>query len=101
AGCAATLGVARVDPQREPAGSHTVPTMSPGSPHDATGIARRQFSTVRKGYDPEEVRAFLHEVSELVGRLQRSEAHERERALRAEERAKRAEQLDEIGRAHV
>ena len=54
-----------------------MPTMSPESPHDATGIARRQFSTVRKGYDPQEVRAFLHEVSELVGRLQRSEAHER------------------------
>ncbi|HLT68809.1 MAG TPA: ATP synthase F0 subunit B [Acidimicrobiales bacterium] len=69
--------------------------MSPESPHDATGIARRQFSTVRKGYDPQEVRAFLHEVSELVGRLQRSEAHERERAERAEERATRAEQLDE------
>jgi cell division septum initiation protein DivIVA len=69
--------------------------MSPEPSLDATGIARRQFSTSRKGNDPAEVRAFLHEVSDLVGRLQRSEAHERERAERAEQRAKLAEQLDE------
>jgi DivIVA domain-containing protein len=65
------------------------------SPLDATGIARRHFSTVRKGYDPTEVRAFLHELSEIVGRLQRGEAHQLERAERAEARAKLAEQLDE------
>ena len=46
------------------------------SPLDATGIARRHFSTARKGYDPTEVRAFLHELSEIVGRLQRGESHE-------------------------
>ena len=69
--------------------------MSPEPPHDATGIARRQFSTVRKGYDPGEVRAYLHEVADLVGRLQREEAQEHERAERAENRAQLAEQLDE------
>ncbi|HEY6696644.1 MAG TPA: DivIVA domain-containing protein [Acidimicrobiales bacterium] len=65
------------------------------SPLDATGIARRHFSTVRKGYDPSEVRAFLHELSEIVGRLQRGEAHQLDRADRAEARAQLAEQLDE------
>ncbi|HEX5947025.1 MAG TPA: DivIVA domain-containing protein [Acidimicrobiales bacterium] len=69
--------------------------MSPEPPLDATGIARRQFSTSRKGYDPAEVRAFLHELSDMVGRLQRGESHERDRAERAEQRAKLAEQLDE------
>jgi cell division septum initiation protein DivIVA len=70
-------------------------TMSPEPPLDATGIARRQFSTARKGYDPGEVRGFLHEVSDVVGRLQRGQAHEHERAERAEERASLAERLDE------
>jgi DivIVA domain-containing protein len=65
------------------------------SPLDATGIARRHFSTVRKGYDPTEVRAFLHELSETVARLQRGEAHQLDRAERAEARAQLAEQLDE------
>jgi DivIVA domain-containing protein len=69
--------------------------MSPESPLDATGIARRQFSTVRKGYDPHEVRAFLHELADMIGRLQRGEAHERERADRAENRADLAERLDQ------
>ena len=40
-----------------------------------------------QGLRPREVRAFLHELSDLVGRLQRGEAHEHERAERAEERA--------------
>jgi cell division septum initiation protein DivIVA len=65
------------------------------SPLDATGIARRHFSTVRKGYDPTEVRAFLHGLSEMVARLQRGEAHQLDRAERAEARAQLAEQLDE------
>jgi DivIVA domain-containing protein len=65
------------------------------SPLDATGIARRHFSTARRGYDPTEVRAFLHELSEIVGRLQRGEAHQLDRAERAEARAELAEQLDE------
>ena len=65
------------------------------SPLDATGIARRHFSTVRKGYDPTEVRAFLHELSEIVGRIQRGQAHQLDRAERAEARAQLAEQLDE------
>ncbi|HKE74608.1 MAG TPA: DivIVA domain-containing protein [Acidimicrobiales bacterium] len=69
--------------------------MSPEPPLDATGIARRHFSTARRGYDPDEVRAFLHDLADMVGRLQRAEAHERERAERAENRAELAEQLDQ------
>jgi cell division septum initiation protein DivIVA len=69
--------------------------MSPEPPLDATGIARRHFSTARKGFDPNEVRAYLHELAELVGRLQRGEAHERERADRAENRADLAEKHDQ------
>ncbi|HEY7070104.1 MAG TPA: DivIVA domain-containing protein [Acidimicrobiales bacterium] len=69
--------------------------MSPEPPLDATGIARRHFSTARKGFDPNEVRAYLHELSDLVGRLQRGEAHERERADRAESRAELAEKHDQ------
>ena len=69
--------------------------MSAEPPLDATGIARRHFSSVRKGLDPDEVRGYLHELSDLVGRLQRGEAHERERAVRAESRAELAEKLDQ------
>jgi DivIVA domain-containing protein len=64
-------------------------------PLDSAGIARRQFSTVRKGYDPSEVRAYLDELSGVMSRLQREEAHEHERADRAETRAVQAETLDE------
>ena len=69
--------------------------MSPEPPLDATGIARRHFSTARKGFDQNEVRAYLHELADLVGRLQRGEAHERERADRAESRADLAEKHDQ------
>src|SRR5918994_750451 len=55
-------------------------TMSPEPPLDATGIARRHFSPARKGYDPAEVRGYLHELSDLVGRLQRAEARQLDRA---------------------
>ncbi len=69
--------------------------MSPEPPLDATGIARRHFSPARKGYDPAEVRGYLHELSDLVARLQRAEGHQLERAERAEARAELAEQLDQ------
>ena len=69
--------------------------MSPEPPLDATGIARRHFSPARKGYDPAEVRGYLHELSDLVARLQRAEAHQLERAERAEARAELAERLDQ------
>jgi DivIVA domain-containing protein len=83
------------DPQREPVSGPSIGPMSPEPPLDATGIARRHFSTARRGYDPDEVRAFLHDLADMVGRLQRAEAHERERAERAENRAELAEQLDQ------
>lgn len=69
--------------------------MPPEPSLDATGIARRQFSTARKGYDQAEVRAYLEELSALVGRLQRGEADQHRRAEDAEARAQLAEQLDE------
>src|SRR5215207_3840143 len=69
--------------------------MSPEPPLDATGIVLRHFSPARKGYDPAEVRGYLHELSDLVARLQRAEAHQLERAERAEARAELAEQLDQ------
>ena len=40
----------------------------PLEPHD---IARRTFGVVRKGYEQQEVRGFLHEVSAVIERLQR------------------------------
>jgi DivIVA domain-containing protein len=65
-------------------------------PHlDAGGIVQRQFTTARRGYDADEVRAYLHELSKLVGNLQRGENELRERAEKAESRAQKAEQLDE------
>lgn len=55
-------------------------------PLDTQNIARHHFSVGRRGYEQQEVRAFLHEVSALVDRLQR-EGHElRQRADRAEAR---------------
>ena len=69
--------------------------MSPEPPLDATGVARRTFSSVRRGYDPDEVRAFLREVSELVGRLSADVARLGTRAEEAEARAELAEKLDQ------
>ena len=62
---------------------------------DASGIVQRQFTTARRGYDADEVRAYLHELSTLVGTLQRRDAELRQRAEQAESRAQKAEQLDE------
>jgi DivIVA domain-containing protein len=42
----------------------------PLSPSD---IARRTFDVARRGYEQQEVRGFLHEVSALVERLVRPE----------------------------
>src|ERR671911_18858 len=62
----------------------------PDPPLVAGGRPRRHFSPARKGYDPAEVRGYLHELSDLVARLQRAEAHQLERAERAEARAELA-----------
>ncbi|MGV3758761.1 MAG: DivIVA domain-containing protein [Actinomycetota bacterium] len=64
----------------------------PLSPHD---IARRTFDVARRGYEQQEVRGFLHEVSGLLERLLRTEAELRERADRAENRLAMAERPDE------
>ncbi|HEY9557997.1 MAG TPA: DivIVA domain-containing protein, partial [Acidimicrobiales bacterium] len=58
-------------------------------------ISRAHFEVVRKGYDQQEVRAFLHEVESLVDKLRRSERDFRERAERAETRLHMAENPDE------
>jgi DivIVA domain-containing protein len=64
----------------------------PLAPHD---IARRTFDVARRGYEQQEVRGFLHEVSALVEKLARDELELRERAERAEARLGMAEKPDE------
>ncbi len=64
----------------------------PLAPQD---IARHTFDVARRGYEQQEVRGFLHEVSALVERLTRSEAELRERAERAEARLGSAGTPDE------
>src|SRR5688572_20274368 len=55
-------------------------------PLDSQNIARHSFGVGRRGYEQQEVRAFLHEVSALVERLQREGQQLRQRAERAEAR---------------
>jgi cell division septum initiation protein DivIVA len=55
-------------------------------PLDSQNIARHAFGVGRRGYEQQEVRAFLHEVSALVERLQREAQELRQRAERAEAR---------------
>ena len=55
-------------------------------PLDSQNIARHPFGVGRRGYEQQEVRAFLHEVSALVERLQREGNELRQRAERAEAR---------------
>ncbi len=55
-------------------------------PLDSQNIARHHFSVGRRGYEQQQVRAFLHEVSALVERLQREGRELRQRAERAEAR---------------
>lgn len=64
----------------------------PLAPQD---VARRTFDVGRRGYEQQEVRGFLHEVSALLERLVRSEAELRERAERAETKLGMAAQPDE------
>lgn len=64
-------------------------------PLDSQNIARRPFEVGRRGYEQQQVRAFLHEVSSLVERLQRESAEVRERAERAETRLGLASEPDE------
>ena len=71
---------------------HRVAMAEPLAPHD---IARHAFEVVRRGYDQQSVRAFLHEVSSLLDRLSRSERELRERAERAEARTQLVEHPDE------
>lgn len=62
---------------------------------DTQAIARRTFDVARRGYEQQDVRAFLHEVSSLVDRLQREAQELRERADRAEARLGLSDAPDE------
>ena len=62
---------------------------------DSTGIARKDFGVGRRGYEQQQVRAFLHEVSSLVERLQREAVALEERAHRAEARLGMSEHPDD------
>src|SRR5688500_7014056 len=68
--------------------------MAPDLDTDDTSIARRQFSSARKGFDQDGVRAYLRERADTIDRLRRSEAELRARAEAAESRATKAEDLD-------
>lgn len=69
--------------------------MPSDTPVDAGEIPQRQFNTARRGLDPGEVRAYLHQVSETVASLQRATERERLRADAAEQRAEQAERPDQ------
>jgi cell division septum initiation protein DivIVA len=58
-------------------------------------ISRKEFEVVRRGFDQQAVRGFLHELSALIERLQRAEAELLERVTRAESRLAASEQPDE------
>ncbi len=62
---------------------------------DSHNIARRTFGVVRRGYEQQEVRGYLHEIAALVERLQREATELRERAERAEAQLGLADGLDE------
>ena len=62
---------------------------------DSQNIARRSFGVARRGYEQQEVRAYLHEVSSLVDRIQRESVQLRERADRAEARMGLSDEPDE------
>jgi cell division septum initiation protein DivIVA len=62
---------------------------------DSHNIARRTFEVVRRGYEQQEVRGFLHEIGSLVERLHRESVQLRERAERAEARLEITGGVDE------
>jgi DivIVA domain-containing protein len=64
-------------------------------PVDVGDIPQRQFNTARRGLDPGEVRAYLHQLAETVAALQRATERETLRADAAERRAERAEHPDQ------
>ena len=43
--------------------------MATSSDHSAAGISSRAFAVRRKGFDPDEVQAYLGQLAEIVGRL--------------------------------
>lgn len=65
------------------------------SPPDSASITTRAFASRRKGFDPDEVRAYLGQLAEVVSRLttERDEAQGRIRGL--EKAAAEAPEIDE------
>ncbi|HEY8545655.1 MAG TPA: DivIVA domain-containing protein, partial [Acidimicrobiales bacterium] len=69
--------------------------MAPDLDIDVNSIVRRQFATVRRGYDQDEVRAYLRELADVIDGLRRREAEQRARAEAAEARTPSWEDIDE------
>jgi cell division septum initiation protein DivIVA len=62
---------------------------------ESQDIARRSFDVARRGYEPQQVRGYLHELASLVDRLQREARDLKERSDRAEARLGLSEEADE------
>ena len=70
-------------------------------PLDPPEIARRDFEVVRRGYDQNAVRAFLHEVSALLNRALAAETDLTGRLHRAETKLEAAEHPDDAAMLEV
>lgn len=70
----------------------------PPSDHSAASITGRAFAVRRKGFDPDEVRAYLGQLAEVVQRLtaERDEARARVADLRAEAETRPAIDEDQL-----
>jgi len=70
----------------------------PTNDHSAASITGRAFDVRRKGFDPDEVRAYLGQLAEVVQRLtaERDEARAQVRDLRAEAEARPAIDEDQL-----
>src|SRR4051794_32769943 len=64
-------------------------------PVEPAEIARRDFEIVRRGYDQNAVRAFLHQVSSVLQRALLAETELEDRLKRAESRLEAADKPDE------
>ncbi|MCC6225829.1 MAG: DivIVA domain-containing protein [Microthrixaceae bacterium] len=70
-------------------------TPSDSSPVDPAELGRREFTKLRKGWDPVEVRAHLLRMADEIARLQRSEAELRSQVARHEAASAKSAELDE------
>lgn len=70
-------------------------TPSDSSPVDPAELGRREFTKLRKGWDPVEVRAHLLRMADEIARLQRSEKELRSQVARHEAASAKSSELDE------